>query len=52
VMDAAERLVDADSVYKQSEPRTSARNTRLVVDLDADDVPAHAAGYELTEGHA
>lgn len=52
VMDAAERLVDADSVYKQSEPRTSARNTRLVVDLDVDDVPAHAAGYELTEGHA
>jgi DNA repair exonuclease SbcCD ATPase subunit len=52
VMDAADGLVDAGSVYKQPEPRTSSRNTRLVVDLEADDVPAQAAGYELTEGHA
>lgn len=52
VMQAAEDLVDAESVYKHEESRTSSRNTRLVVDLEADDVPAQAGGYELTETHA
>ena len=50
LLDALERagsIVDGDAVRFKKEPRSSNRNSRMVVDLEAGDLPRTVAGREL-----
>ena len=50
VMDKAEDLVGNKKVcWKQKEPRTSSKNTRLIVDVSEYDLPKTIAGIRLNE---
>ena len=49
-MDKAEDLVDnSDLVWKVKEDKSSQKNTRLVMDLSAGDVPTTVAGKEIVQ---
>ncbi len=51
VMDRAAELVgDENTCWVQKEPRTSSKNTRLIVDTSSDYIPKTVAGVRIHEG--
>ena len=46
----ADAMIDSDAVRYRQESRSSAKNSRLILDLSRGDVPKQAAGVELAAG--